>query len=257
MNEKQVDIAFMSFYFTDVIFMVVDRLHEVTKHPFRIIVGDNLSENSPVIREKLRSYVEQGKISTAYFFDNNSRYNRMEMYKNEPKPDYYIGSDQDALIEDNQDGCWLTDYVEMLESDNNVGIAGFSAKNGWGSRSGQKRTSQRTTVQKWKMYPPKRRGGHGLPFNGHLIAIKSEFMDGYRKTGMMWSDGSIQRFLAELGYASARYDKSSVYNVSSIKRGFKVDGMDIAVDHGYKKLRVNFRHVRRKSGNFEIIRSDG
>lgn len=257
---KKVDIVFMSFYFTDVIFMVVDRLHEVTKHPFRIVVGDNLSENSPVIREKLRDYVKQGKISTAYFFDNNSRYNRLAMYKNEPNPDYYVGSDQDALVENNKDGCWLTDSIEMLESDNNVGITGMSSLNGTCPRPGQ--TLRDTSCGDWKIFPPdyrrlnRKSRGDWPPFKGHLMTYKSEFMDSFCKGRRFFADDFIQDLITtKLGYASARYEKTSVYNLGTIKVGNKVEGIDIPVDLGYKKFRGAISRLKRGSGGFEIIRS--
>jgi hypothetical protein len=267
MNEKQVDIVFMSFYFTDVIFMVVDRLHEVTNHPFRILVGDNLSENSPEIRKKLRSYVEQGKISTAYFFDNNSRRNRLSMYKNESKPTYYVGSDQDALIEDTQDGCWLTDSIEMLESDNNVGITGLSSLNapivGRGPISTCDKKFQDTPCPQWKIFPhdhkklSRKSNGWWPPFKGHLMTYKSEFMDKFCQTGNFFADDHIQDLITtKLGYSSARYEKTSVYNLGTIKVGHPVEGMDIPVDRGYIKFRRKISGLNPvPAGNFEIVRS--
>ena len=255
---KKVDIHFMSFYFTDVIFMVVDRLHEVTKHPFRIIVGDNLSENSPIIREKLREYVEQEKISTAYFFDNNSRRNRLAMYKNEPKPDYYVGSDQDALIENNQNGCWLADAIEMLESDNNVGITGISSFNG--PIQGSKKKLKDSNSGDWKIFPPnckkKMKRGYWPPFKGHFVTYNSEFMDKFCQTGRFYADDHIQNLITtSMGYSSARYEKSSVYNLGTIKIGRTVPGIDIPTDMGYLKPRRRISSLNSvPPGNFEIIR---
>jgi len=47
----------ISYYSKDIVERVIDRINEVTKYPFRLIVGDNLSKNSPEIREMLKTKV--------------------------------------------------------------------------------------------------------------------------------------------------------------------------------------------------------
>lgn len=152
----------------------------------------------------------------------------------------------------------MADAIEMLESDNNVSITGLSSLNG--PIRGSKKKLKDSISGDWKIFPSdckkNLKSGYWPPFKGHLITYKSEFMDKFCQTGKFYADDHIQDMITtRMGYSSARYEKSSVYNLGTIKIGRPVSGIDIPIDTGYLKLRRRISSLNSvPPGNFEIIR---
>jgi len=245
---EPVNIFMTSYYFTDVVFKTIDKLNEYTKYPIRIIVGDNHSVNSEEIKKGLIEYVNDGKIYAAYLYDGNNKTNVSDhMFLNEDESEYSIVTDSDSMIVDDPGECWLTSFIDMLESDKNIGIVGFSSKNNSLHRSIKGNKQDDISSDKFYISKPSEIMTR-IPFQGHYMTLRSNLLrDYYTDKSEFTSDGNLQRYLASKGYNSARYDNSSVYNMSSIKCGYNVDDFKSNVDLNYKKERIDC-----KFGIYEI-----
>jgi len=104
--------------------MTVRRIHETTSYPFRLVVSENKSENSPSIREKLISLKEQGLIDKLYLYDGNyvGTSGRYTIEHDEPDRlkehrSFYVRTDHDAYItslwEEIPD--WLEHYAQVFD----------------------------------------------------------------------------------------------------------------------------------------------
>jgi len=116
---KTVNIFLVSFYFSEITERVIRRIHEVTKYPFKLIVGDNRSVNSDVIVPKLKKLVDEGLTDELFIYGENyvSSIGK-HMFYNTEKADITIITDYDSFISDiDENDCWLTDYVNEFNED--------------------------------------------------------------------------------------------------------------------------------------------
>ena len=248
-DTKSVTIIMTSYFLEEVLFRVIDRLIEVTDYPYKLIVGDNLSENSESIRKRLKEYVDEGKIHKTYFFHGNYRgMNVREIFSKEPKSDYTILTDCDAYILEKDDPCWLTTFINTMEKDKQVAGIAFSSINSptiITSRGGHN-TEHVKKVKKLKdsifcvKDTNKKRSDGECHHNGHFYTLRTSILKGLPS----FVDGNIFQKLKRKGYKSYRYDKTSVINLSTIVAldlSEKYD-IDITTNKNYLNLRRRSKH---------------
>lgn len=232
---KPIPIYLLSYYFEDVITGVVDRLNEVTKHPIKIIVGDNLSKNSTKIRDKLLKYKQENKIHSAYFYpENHGTKIFKHMINNECDDSEYLSfGDGDALISEKIKTCWLAEFLEILK-DSKIGLVGFQSKNDmliWATQN-KKIDSVRfvsSNKEKYILHSASKVLKMSItPIRGHFITIKKKLLNLYYKANTRSGgtyDDDLQRFIAKNNYSTAQYTNSFVYNLNTIKSGYDCDGL--------------------------------
>ncbi len=253
-DHNYTNIFLISYYFSDVLFDVIDKINKFTKSPYRIIVGDNISINSNVIRKKLREYLNSNKIHAAYLYDDNTKTNIWDhMFEREPMGKYTVLSDGDSLISVDPKECWLTEFINVLENDKSIGIVGYSSKNNSLFRSKDGNASYDTTNKQFHISKPED-VMKDVPFQAHFMTLSSSLLKEYfNEKTLVITDGNLQRYVAKRGYNSARYDKSSVYNASTLKCGYTVDDTKLEVDSLYKKDRLNCKFELMKPGSYVKI----
>lgn len=247
---KPISIYLISFYFSDVLFGVIDRIREVTNYPVKIIVGDNYSPSSDEIREKLRQYKSEGKIHAAYFYPKNhgTKVIKHMVYTEQEDSDFVIVSDGDALISPDTDPNWISHFLNILENPK-IGLIGFQPKNESLPIAMQngKRDSigfKLNSIDSHIVFPPKKVLTMGAcPIRGHFMTLRTkDLYDYYTHSSIDHGtyDGKLQRFLATKGYSISKYTGSFTYNLGTIKSGFDCDNLSVYYkpDKSYQKIRI-------------------
>lgn len=246
---KPISIYLISYYFLDVIFGVIDRIHEVTNYPVKIIVGDNYSQNSSQIRQKLNQYRSQNKIHAAYLYPNNhgTKIIKHMVFTENEKSDFIIVGDGDALISPSVDHNWINHFLSILK-DPKVGLIGFQSKNESLpiAMSNGKRDSANFKINPVSLHtlfsPEKVLTMGASPIRGHFMTLRTNDLYEYYEHSALdhgTYDGQLQRFLASRGYSIAKYTKSFTYNLGTIKSGFDCDNLSSIYkpDISYQKIR--------------------
>lgn len=242
-----------TWFLKDTVFKTIDRLCEVTDYPYKLIVGDNLSENSESIREKLKEYVDAGKIDKLYLFDGNYRGgNVIEIFKKEKLGKYTILTDSDAYILEKDEPCWLTTFVNKLDSDNTVGSIAFSSINSptkiTARGADKSQRVKKVKELKNKTFCKKDSVDGKCHHNGHFLTLRTSILK--KKlvkaggSGDAFVDGNLYGFIKSLGYSLLRYDKTSVLNLSTISSLNLSEkyGVNISYNKKYLKLRKESKH---------------
>jgi len=124
MNTGRVTIYIVTWNNEQFIETIVKRIHETTSYPFRLVVSENKSENSPAIREKLISLKEKGLVDKIYAFDQNTVGTAQRFTPEHDEADrlkegrsFYVTTDHDAYIKGMSDVIpdWLEHYATVLE----------------------------------------------------------------------------------------------------------------------------------------------
>lgn len=242
-SKTPINIIMISYYSKDIVEKVIDRINEVTKYPFRLIVGDNLSKNSPEIREMLKTKVGEGKVTKAYFYDDNymtSIFNHMlGLEMNDAK--FSIVTDHDAFIITDTD--WLTIFNDTFENDDLVVGMGFRSINGNLSENGK--NMDKDVKKKCCVNMVDGR----CMFNAHYFAFRNDLLKRYFKTGKPIVDGELRLFTDNIRrsdkkpYKLVRYDEGCVSNLSSDLMGL-TKTTEIKSDINYKNMRTKVLHGR-------------
>ncbi len=239
---KSVNIYMVTYHSLEIIVKTINRLHEVTKYPFRLIVGDNLSEKSDEIRLTLKNMVDQGKIDMLFMYDDNylASITKHMIIKDSIKSDIIIITDQDAYISKDNNECWLNDYVEAFNNDKKVMMIQYHALNGNLSMNGvgYKKTDKKFCVSNVKTKEK-------CQSNGHYMALKKEYLESFFKDNpnKPTVDGYLITYIDTLrgkdniDYTKLRYDNNSVINLSSESCGVS-NLTDIKKDDKYLNERV-------------------
>ena len=240
---KTVNIFLVSFYFPEITEKVIRKLRDVTKYPFKLIVGDNKSINSNIIIPKLKKLTDIGLIDELFIYGENYVSSiAKHMFYNTERADITIITDYDSFINNiNKNDCWLTDYVNAFNEDDKVLMIQYHAENGNLSMGGK---SYPKTKNKFCVSSLQTK--NKCQANSHFMALKSKTLEKYFKTypNRPTVDGHLILFIDSLrnmdgvDYKKLRYDKSSIINLSS-KESFK--------DKEYYKMRKAMLH----GGNFK------
>jgi len=213
---KKVNIFLLCYYSYDVLDAVLTRLSEVTKYEnYDVFLVDNRSINSESVKEVAKKHIEIGGLKKAYFFNKNYMSNSIrEVIDANLDCDVICFGDYDALIDlPKDDSCWLSEFVEKLESDSKAGVLQFSSKNpplvGKPlAERGKKRIDDTWTMFGWA--------------NGHYITMLKETYLSYKnyKKPPIIVDGEFMIYVdrhlySKTGIYRLRYDKNSVINLSS------------------------------------------
>lgn len=238
-----INIVMISYYSKEIVERVIDRINERTETPFRLIVGDNLSENSPEIREMLRQKVDEGKISRAYFYDDNymtTILNHMvELEMNDAK--FTIITDHDALLSEDVDPKWLDEFKECFNNMDNVAGIGFRSMNGNLSENGVNKNNDTK-----KEFCINMEDGRCM-FNAHYFAFDNTLLKRYMNNKRPIVDGGLRQFVDEIrridgiNYKLIRYDKTPVSNLSSDLCGVSKT-TDLETDKKYLNMRRKVLH---------------
>lgn len=255
MLNEPINIFLISFKFSDTLPHVINSIKKNIKYPNRIIIGDNLSNNSRKIRNMLRSFVDEGRIYSAYFYPTNSKtkiikhmvYSEMEL-NNGHFPEYTVFSDGDALIKHIDDSCWLTDFISKMQLNPKIGIVGYQNKNTSikRSRAGVKIEpdfiSPSGAKSKFIEYSSESISSDSpCPIRAHYLLSRThtllDFWTEFEQDDIY--DGQYQRYLGNLGYSASKYINGFTYNLGTIKAGYVMDLLDkrFKLDRAYNKLR--------------------
>jgi hypothetical protein len=226
---EDVTIIMVTYYLGDALFKCIDRLIEVTDYPYRLIVAENLSDNSPTIREKLREYVDSGKVDKAYFFNENFLASVTPyIFRKEKKTKYTIITDSDVYITKKDTPCWLTTFVNKLSSEDDLASVAFHSLQHptLSTASGNHKTKfyiehRQTFGDDWCY---KNIDGH-CHHNGHFYTFKTDILKQY--PGRLFIDGELIMWLRRRGIKSVRYDKTPVLNMSTITSGLDDEYMSL------------------------------
>jgi len=247
LTQNDVTIIMISFYLEEVLFKTIDRLIEVTKYPYRLVVGDNFSDNSNKIRKKLKEYVDDGKIDKVYFFNKNFKAkNTKFIFNKEPKTKFTVLTDSDAYILNRSTDCWLTDFINKFESNKEIGLISFSSLNSptqitstGGDKHERVKKVKKLVNGDFCVKGPNNKCHH----NGHYMTFKTELLKNL--PNKIFTDGAIMSQLKESKNKSLRYDKNSVLNLSTIVSGFK----DFNIPNVDLIENKNYLQIRNKSGD--------
>lgn len=234
-----VKIILVSYYQPFILEKVIRQIHKVTKYTnYKIIVADNRSENSEIIKEKCRSLINEGLLSKAYFFKKNLMGNATRyVVKENLDCDVVSWGDYDAFILDPLDGsCWLTDFVECLQEDKRALMLQFSAVNNPLFRKDLP-PIQINREDDWSI---------NTPANGHFLTVRKDFFLDYLNSSRFprFVDGDFMNYTegkfleTGISYYRKRYDKNSVINLSSEACGISDLVGDIKKDETYLKKRT-------------------
>lgn len=217
---KSVNIYMVAYHSLEIIETTIRRLHEVTKYPFRLVVGDNLSQNSDEIRGFLKNMVDNGLVDMLFMYDDNylSSITKHMILNDTNKSDIIIITDQDAFINDKNKGCWLTDYMEAFNDDEKVMMIQFHSLNGNLSMNGVG-----YKISDGKFCKSNNETKEKCQSNGHFMALKKEYLESFFNVypNKPTTDGFLIMYMDEIrnknniDYTKLRYDKNSVINLSS------------------------------------------
>jgi hypothetical protein len=239
LNIQPINIYMISYFFDDTIIDVISAIHKYTKHPVRIIVGDNYSKNSEKIRSQLNELLENNLIYAAYFYENNHgtkiiphMFQSEHTKYNTPISSYTIVSDGDCLLSNSTRDCWLTDFINEFNTDKGIGIIGFQTKNDSlpDSIYNLKNSSSRFIENPdftFKNFSSKEISDVQVPpCRGHLLTINTELFKKYLiecPNGVY--DGDLQKFASKNNYSVSQYYKTYTYNLGTVKGGYDIDGL--------------------------------
>ena len=255
MSEK-INIYIISYFFDDTLPDVIDSIRKYTEHPIRIIVGDNYSKNSSVIREQISNMCKNDLIDAAYFYEDNHGTKIIpHMFKMEhekygvPTSEYTIVSDGDALLSDKTSKCWLTDFLEKFNTNPRLGIVGFQTKNDslpdsiYNLKNSSSRFIENPDFDFKKFLPHEILEVICPPCRGHLLTIKTDILTKYfNKFHQGIYDGDLQRYCASLGYQVYQYYRTYTYNLGTIKGGYDTD--DLSKKYKFEQEYLNNRIIK-------------
>jgi len=255
------NIYLTCFHFKEIIFHTIDRIKQTIKYPHRIIVSENLSENSKTIRERLNFYLELNKINKIYTFNNNSRLNRLLCIKDDLKQnpcDFITISDQDAYIEEGIKQCWLKEFTNLLNNKTlNIGAVAFSSYNQqWRMEKIKQKYSVENNAE-FTIFYPNNFQDWDFPFNEHLLTMKQDYLQQLISNEEWIDDRKIHNFNHKNLKNSARFNKHRVFNLSCVSifnKSFDNLNLKIKREENYEDLRKDIRKTNKiKAGEFHCF----
>lgn len=242
--DKPINIFLVTFYFTDVIVETIKRIKDITKYPYRLIVGDNKSVNSDEIRVELKKLLNEGYIDKLYFFGENYLGASIRfLYENEEQhSDITILTDCDVYVTETNDRCWLTEYVENYSKNEKLGMLGIYTLNPNYRRKKLKQNAHKRDYR--SICFDEKKNGECM-CNGHLISIRTKILDSYRKKykTQTFADGYLHGFLRrETNFFSGRLNYIECVNKST----------NMLDDKYYDNLRNNIENNSRKNNKLNL-----
>ncbi len=122
---KPINIILLTYGLHDYFCGMIERIHERTQYPHRVVVGDNKSWGSDAIRTSIRQFIKEGKVSKAYLYGENYKLNSYKhIFDRETKAYLTVMVDGDTYLPD-MDECWLTKFVGYMDDNHDIAQIGF------------------------------------------------------------------------------------------------------------------------------------